>query len=279
MELIEKLGKPSYLLLAIATGITSIHFTLLEQSGNQNVISVSILIWLTAVSLVWDKRQENNLKLDSNLFATILGIILIAMALLRSVSTSGYHFFLAPWICAIGLVLLTAGFQGFRHYWQEISIFSLFLLYPALIHFLGMISMDKLTAMFSTFILWILGFQVYRDGVFIILPTGRVEVFYGCAGIDIVTLMIICSILLFFIVPLRNSQKLFCLLLAPLIGFIVNSMRIGLLAFLVADANKEAFKYWHGEDGSLGFAMASVVLFGLFCWFSYIRPLTLGNEE
>ncbi|EAZ89457.1 cyanoexosortase A [Crocosphaera chwakensis] len=279
MEIFEKLGKPSYLLLGIIAAITALHFTLLEQEGNQNLISVSLLIWLTAASLLWDKYQAKNLDLKSNLPSTILGIILIVLALLRSISTSGYHFFLCPFMFAIGLVLLTASLKGFQFYRQELYIFSLFLLYPAIMRFLGMINMEKWTAIFSTFMLYILGFQPYREGVSIILPTGRVEVLSSCAGIDIVTLMIICSILLFFIVPLKTSQKILCLFLAPIIGFLVNCIRIGLLTFFVSQSADEAFEYWHGEDGSLAFAMISVILFGLFCWFSYIRPLTLETQD
>ena len=279
MNILEKLGNPSYLLLGIAAAISAIHFTVLEQNGNQNLISVSLLIWLTAASLLWDKYQELTLKVESDLPSTLLGIFLMVIALLRSISPAGYHFFLCPVIFAVGLLLLTNGFKGFRFYWKELSIFSLFLLYPVIMRFLGMINMEKLTAIFSTFILYILGFQPYREGVSIILPTGRVEVLQSCAGIDIVTLMSICSILLFFIVPLKNSQKVVCLFLAPLIGFFINSIRIGLLTYFVSQSADEAFEYWHGEDGSLVFAMISVVVFGLFCWVSYIRPLTLENQE
>ncbi|MDJ0600135.1 MAG: cyanoexosortase A [Crocosphaera sp.] len=279
MEIIEKLGKPNYLLLGIAAAITAVHFTLLEQAGNQNIISVSILIWLTAASLLWDKHQENNLALESNLPSTVLGIFLIVIALLRSLSTSGYHFFFCPVLFALGLVLIASGFKGFQFYKKELFVFSLFLLYPVVIRFLSMIGMEKLTAIFSTFMLYILGFQAYREGVSIILPTGRVEVLQSCAGIDIVTLMIICSILLFFIVPLKTSQKILCLVLAPITGFLVNCIRIGLLTFFVSQSADEAFEYWHGEDGSLAFAMISVILFGLFCWISYIRPLTLENLD
>ncbi|MDJ0657957.1 MAG: cyanoexosortase A [Crocosphaera sp.] len=279
MEILEKLRKPSYLLLGIAGAITAVHFTLLEQEGDQNLISVSLLIWLTAASLLWDKHQENNLKLESNLPSTVLGIILIIIALLRSISTSGYHFFLCPVIFAIGLVLVTAGFKGFRFYKNELVVFCLFLLYPVIIRFLGMINMEKWTAIFSTFMLYILGFQPYREGVSIILPTGRVEVLATCAGIDIVTLMVICSILLFFIVPLKTNQKILCLILAPITGFLVNCVRIGLLTFFVSQSAHDAFEYWHGEDGSLAFAMISVILFGIFCWFSYIRPLTLESQD
>lgn len=279
MEILEKLGKPSYLLLGIVASITAIHFTLLEQEGNQNLISVSLLIWLTAASLLWDKYQEKDLYLESNLPATGLGIILIVIALLRSLSIAGYHFFLCPFLFGVGLVLITSGFKGFQFYKKELFVFSLFLLYPVLLKVLAMSNLDIWTSMFSTFILNVLGFEAYRDGTFISLPTGKVEVLYGCAGVDILSLMVICSLLLFFIVPLTNSQKILCIFLAPLIGFVVNSIRVCLLTFFVSEASDEAFHYWHGEDGSLAFAMISVVLFGIFCWFSYVRPLSLENQD
>ena len=243
------------------------------------LLQQSLLIWLTAASLLWDKYQELGLESKSNLPSTLLGIMLMVIALLRSISPAGYHFFLSPVIFTIGLVLLADGFNGFRFYWKEISVFSLFLLYPIVMRFLGMIQMEKLTAIFSTFLLYIMGFQPLREGVSIILPTGRVEVLQACAGLDIVTLMFICAILLFFIVPLTNTQKIICLFLAPFIGFFINSIRVCLLTYFVSQSADEAFDYWHGEDGSLAFAMISVVVFGLFCWFSYIRPLSLEIQH
>nr|WP_231589034.1 archaeosortase/exosortase family protein [Crocosphaera watsonii] len=56
-------------------------------------------------------------------------------------------------------------------------------------------------------------------------------------------------------------------------------MRVCLLTYFVSQSADEAFDYWHGEDGSLAFAMISVVVFGLFCWFSYIRPLSLEIQD
>ena len=91
--------------------------------------------------------------------------------------------------------------------------------------------------------------------------------------------LIVDSLLLFFIVPLTNIQKILCVFLAPLIGFVINGIRVCLLTFFVSTASDEAFEYWHGEDGSLAFAMISVVIFGLFCWFFYVRPLTLEHQE
>lgn len=279
MEFIEKLGKPSYLLLGIAAAITAVHFTLLEQKGDQNLISVSLLIWLTAASLLWDKHQENAFVIESDFPSTLLGIILMAIGLLRSISISGYHFFLCPVLLGAGLVLITSGFKGFQIYKKELLVFSLFLLYPVLLKVLAMSRLDIFTSMLSTFMLSIAGFEASRDGTFISLPTGKVEVLYSCAGVDILSLMVICSLLLFFIVPLTNIQKILCVFLAPLIGFVINGIRVCLLTFFVSTASDEAFEYWHGEDGSLAFAMISVVVFGLFCWFFYVRPLSLEHQE
>jgi exosortase/archaeosortase family protein len=63
-----------------------------------------------------------------------------------------------------------------------------------------------------------------------------------------------------------------------LLGFIVNGIRVALMAILVASSNKSAFTYWHGGDGSLIFAIISMVLFGIFCWFAYVRNPDLTSD-
>ncbi|ACK73633.1 conserved hypothetical protein [Gloeothece citriformis PCC 7424] len=269
MDWLRQLQKPNYWLLGLTAAIASLHLVILDQSSDQNLFSMSLLLWLAIASLLWDKRDQ--LKLDSGILPTLVGIGLIALVLLRSISPSGYQVYFSPFICGIALCLMASGVKQLHQYWKEILILGLFVLYPVFDKFLTAINLAKITAIFSTFFLWIAGYDVHREGVFIALPTGKVEVLGGCAGIEIVILMFSTAVLFLLMFPQNYRQKLICLIIAPAIGFIINAIRISILTLIVGYSDKETFNYWHGDDGALVFSMMSVLLFGVFCWFFYIR--------
>lgn len=67
--------------------------------------------------------------------------------------------------------------------------------------------------------------------------------------------------------PTDWSKKILVPVVATLLAFIVNGGRVALMAVLAASSNMKAFDYWHTGSGSQLFAMTSVVIFGLFCFF------------
>ena len=265
------LQRPRTWLISLGIAIAGLHLTILDQSHRPNLMSVSILMWMAIASLLWDKRE--NLLLNANLFCTTFGATLILLVILRSVSPAGYHLTISPLISGIGLVLMAAGIEGFAFYWKELLILLLLALYQLFDNILYAIDLPVLTAKFSNLALLLAGFDAYRDGVVITLPTGSVEVYGACSGVESMILMFYVACLFFLLIPISHLQKLVCLIVAVLLGFITNGLRVSLMAWLVAYANEESFDYWHGDDGSLIFAMVSVGLLGLFCWFAYVRAI------
>jgi cyanoexosortase A len=166
---------------------------------------------------------------------------------------------------------MASGIKRLRFYWKELLILTLLALHNLFASFLQAIDLPLLTAKFGAFSLWLTGFNAYREGVIIALPTGKVEVYGACSGVESILLMVFIACLFLLLFPLSRLQQVVCLFLAACLGFAVNGVRVALMAILVAYSNQEAFKYWHGDDGSLIFAMIAVALFGLFCWFAYVR--------
>lgn len=270
------LQAPKFWLLLLTLALAVLHLTILDLSGQPNLMSVSILMWLAIASLLWDKRQQ--LVFKSDLFSTALGATMIALVLLRSISPAGYHLQVSPLISGSGLALIASGIKGLRSYWKELFILTLLALYSVFSAILDAIDLPTLTAQFGNFALLLGGFRTYRDGVVIALPTGKVEVYGACSGVESIILMLYVACLFFLLIPISRLQKLICLAAAVLLGFVVNGVRVALMAWLVAYSNEEAFKYWHGDDGSLIFAMISVGIFGFFCWFAYVRPLATTDD-
>lgn len=271
-------SEPKFWLVALTVALAALHLTILDLSGQPNLMSLSLLMWLAIASLLWDKRRD--LKLNSGVFSGVFGATLIALVLLRSISPAGYHLYASPLMSAIGLALMASGIKGLRYYWKELFILTLLALYSQFSAILNAIDLPTLTAQFGNFALLLAGFPTYRDGVIIALPAGKVEVYGACSGVESIIFMLYVACLFLLLIPLVRRQKLICLGVAVLLGFVTNGVRVALMAWLVAYSNQEAFKYWHGEDGSLIFAIISVGIFGLFCWFAYVRHLVpTGNLQ
>jgi exosortase/archaeosortase family protein len=71
--------------------------------------------------------------------------------------------------------------------------------------------------------------------------------------------------------PTDWKQKFLVPIVAVLIAFSVNGVRISILAFLVAFSRPEVFEYWHIGQGSLIFSFISAIIFGLFCHFMLLQ--------
>jgi cyanoexosortase A len=248
-------------LLGTAASLVAIHLTLAWRSGEIDHLGMSVLFWLAVSYLLWQKH--NSLNLRSGVFSKVLGILIIAWVLLNSVSPKGSFFYLSPFISTLGLGLLSSGFKGLKQYRQELIILFFLGLPRALLS--SLVDISPFTAKFSAFLLWYLGFEVTRQGVHIALPTGGVEVHANCSGLGAMTYMLGLAVLFIVLFPTERVKEILVLIVSVSLAFVVNGVRVALMAVLSASSNKQAFNYWHIGNGSMIFAMISVSIFGLFC--------------
>ncbi len=268
----QRLQDPKFWLVGLIAALIAIHLTLVNRSGNSELFATACLFWMVAGMLVWDRRET--LPLQSGPVSSLLGALLLSLFLLRSSSLPESSAVLRalPLVGILGVGLLASGMQRLRIYWKEMVIFALFAAYPLLELGLQLIDLSHLTAKSATFMLWYAGFQVQRQGVFLNLPTGRVEVYGACSGLASILQMLSVSVLFLLMVQLRSlKNQILCVSMAVLLGFLVNSVRVALMAVLVSFSQKTAFEYWHSGDGSLIFSMIAVALFGSCCWFMFLR--------
>lgn len=243
----------------------AIHLTLTWRAEDSSLWGVSVLFWIAVGSLVWSKRDS--LVLNSDVFSSFCGILLITVVLLKSLSLSGLDPFLriSPCLSALSIALLASGFKGLKQYWRELMILCFIAPSPGALSLLLDISL--FTAQFATALLWYLGFNVARQGVFLFLPSGSVEVYSGCSGIESMLQLLGLALVFLMMFPTNRIEKLIVPVVALLIAFVVNGVRVALLATLASPSTKLAFEYWHKGDGSLLFSILAVLIFGLFCFF------------
>ena len=258
---VTPLKTSKFLLLGIAAGLIAIHLTITWQREYTDLWGMSVLFWFVVCSLVWKKR--NTLSLETGVISSSLGTLIIAAVLIESTFPINKFPYVSPFISAVGLGLIASGFKGLKQYWQELLL--LFFPGAAYVTLLFLMDLPALTAKFATFVLWYLGFKVYRQGVNINLPTGWVEVNQACSGLETILQLWVLAVLFLVMFPITGHKKILVPVVATFLGFVINAARVALMAILVASSNLKTFEYWHNGNGSLIFSMISVLIFGLFC--------------
>lgn len=264
--IIVSLQSSKFWLLSIAVSLIAIHISLTwKLTENFDRLSISVLIWGATLSLLWNKR--NSLNLESGITSSFFGILLIVLVLLKSLSFSFLG--VLPIASALGLGLLASGFRGLKQFWREFVIVSLLVIPQGLLSFAveELVQLSLLTAKFVAFLLWYFGLEVSRQGNNIVLPTGSVDVNDSCSGIQSILLLLKLAVLYLFMFPANWLKIVLVPVTAVCIAFAVNTVRVGLMALLVAFSNPEAFEYWHEGSGSQIFSMIAVMAFGLLCSF------------
>lgn len=168
-------------LVVLFVGLGALNLTIIEKAHSENLFSLALLMWLTLFSVLWDRREALTFK--SNLFSSVFGAVLLVLILLRNIEgTNDFSMRLLPFVGTISTVLIASGIKSLKKYWREIVISGLLIYAKLVAVFLQSINLSMLTAKFSNAFLYIIGFEAYRDGVFVTLPQGRIQVLGACSG-------------------------------------------------------------------------------------------------
>lgn len=257
----------SFWLLALATSLSCIYFTLIWKAEDLAHLGMSLLFWLAVITLLREKWPS--LNLNSDLLSTVLGTALIVIFFLKSLTipTKIDPFLrIAPFLAAVGLSLVASNYKRIFQYWRELMILF-FLGVPAAL-LTPIFNPSETTAKFTHFLLWYCGFDVTRQGVYVLMPSGGVKVYGGCSGLEAMTYLLGLSIICLILYP---TGKLFHKIITPgialIIGFVINSFRVFVMVLLVNSGQTQAFNYWHHGEGSLIFGFIEVMVFGSFYLF------------
>lgn len=263
-------------LTGIATIFACLHLILTFKTANSDFFSSALLFWLAIAYLCNQKR--NTIQFNSGLFATLFGTLILSLLLIKSSNFIKYDHFLRifPFFAVSGIGLIASGVRGLRQYWRELLL-AIALAPPATFVSLYF-DLSILTAKFSAFLLWLLRFEVTRQGVNVILPTGYIEVYYGCSGMSMILQLLGIALTIALVLTTNWKQKLLLCLSAVVIGFFINGLRVALMAVLVASGDWQAFQYWHLGDGSLIFSLIAIALFGCLCYFTVLKTASELNS-
>ena len=110
---------PKFLLLAIATNLMALNLNLSYRIGKSDFLSHSILFWITAFFLLWQKRDRLHLK--SDITSSVLGSLLLILVMYKSLHLfeGDYFIRIAPLLSLFGWGILASGIKGLKQYWRE----------------------------------------------------------------------------------------------------------------------------------------------------------------
>ncbi|MGB5960340.1 MAG: cyanoexosortase A, partial [Coleofasciculaceae cyanobacterium] len=242
MNQLKLLQDFKYWLLAIAAGLMALSINLAMKSEFTDLAGTTLLFWVAVSSQLWKKRH--NLNLHSGIFSTLLGTFIITIVIFKCQFPYVDESFLriSPILSLFGFALLASGVKGLKQYWQEILLLS-FIAIPQ--HWLSqLVNLPKLTAKFATFVLLYLGFPAQNEGYFVRLKPSYVEVDAGCSGISLIFQLLGFALIYLVMFPPKKSQVLFIPTVAIILAFILNGVRVALMAYLNNYSHKSAFEYW-----------------------------------
>ncbi|MBU7582288.1 MAG: cyanoexosortase C [Nostoc sp. TH1S01] len=231
------------------------------------------LLTVTAVYLalqdLWQKKSQIA-KLNAGTIQKRLGhsLILFGVGFFPFSLNKGWSQALVWLVILIGIVISSWGIKFFKSYLRPNFLFILSI-YPG-INFLPAYiwrvltperTMDQIQAWSVNLALRAMGYPSSVDKTLVNLPTGSVNIGWGCNGFDLMVLMLMTSLLIGMAYRLKVFQILIIGLLGCIIAFTFNTARIALLAISVAYWDGESFDFWHDGWGGQIFSAAMFTAF------------------
>lgn len=214
--------------------------------------------------------RMDSISMASGPWASAAGMALISFFLIRVSGRPGALFAtVSPLFWGTGLALLASGFSGLRQYWREAIVLAAIVVTPfvdTLALDLGGVDLAPTTAKTSALLLRLGGFQASARDVLVGLPTGWVVVSQGCSGLKTMYFLGGFSILVMLLYPVSGVIRRFSIVVvAVAMGFLVNAIRVALLALLAKPEHHRAFLFFHIQQGAMVFEILAIAAFlGVF---------------
>ena len=184
---------------------------------------------------------------------------------------------LVPLVWGIGLALLIGGGRWLATFWRE----GLVVLGIALSPFVETVVLELIgldlapgTSQFTAALLRLCGWESSARDVVVTVPGAWIVVSQGCSGLKTMYFLAAFAVLLLLVYPIPGAvRKAVIFVSAVLVGYLVNAVRVAILALLARPGHEEAFKFWHFKQGAMLFEVIAVAVFmGLVFLLMPARP-------
>lgn len=242
-------------------------FTNTQMTGNA---ITALIVWGGALICMEDKIDH--LRPKPSRLSLFTGTVVLLYSLYRTsqVNSSDSLLYLLTPIAGLGLILIANPIKDIPEYRDSLvtlCLLPLFLLVQLLVTTYVTNDLSALTAKFVILWLGLLGLTPIRlDGNTVFVNGGAVQVMHECNGLEMMMQILITAVIFLLAFPLRSRLgRFFVFIISPIIGFLVNSSRIALLAVftsLNSESGKALFDFFHEQAGSLIFSGIAVFMLG-----------------
>ena len=224
---------------------------------------LELLAW-SGVVRCWARSGCHLRLVPSRVSASLSGLVLAAVAgvlLLARPTSLAYGLPLA-----VGLAMALLALP-LRQLWRAAKPLALLTIpaFPLLLRWvLPEPLLSRATASTSAFLLQLIGLDALALGPYLALGDGGVRVAGACGGTEDIAFLLAVALLLTLTQPPLVFQRVaFLVLLAPCLGFLVNAIRVALLAVVFRQGGwwtQQAFPSLHEGYGALLFSFIAVVV-------------------
>jgi cyanoexosortase A len=190
---------------------------------------------------------------------------------------------LLPLLAGIALALLAAPASKLRPFLKSFCVLALLPVVSAVNTLTPLGPLSVATAWLAKQMLSICGYTAVQLGTLVKLQGGGVIVSGACAGLSILLQLLLVAVIFALAFPMRHRwQNGLLIVVAPLLGIVVNGMRITLLALFVTSSlpNRQWwFEFFHDHWGSLLFSGVGMQLFvWLYVYWMSRQVAALGTR-
>jgi cyanoexosortase A len=196
-----------------------------------------------------------------------VGVALLVVMLWFGQRLMSSNFFasLLPLLAGIALALLAAPASKLRPFLKSLCVLALLPVVSAVNTLTPLGPLSVATAWLAKQMLSICGYTAVQLGTLVKLQGGGVIVGGACAGLGILLQLLLVAVIFAMAFPMRHRwQNGLMIVMAPLLGIVVNGMRITLLALFVTSSLPNRmwwFEFFHEHWGSLLFSGVGMQLF------------------
>jgi exosortase/archaeosortase family protein len=251
-------------LLAALQALLSIWLVQSTQQ-DQGITLLAVVAWGGAAICMEDQLED--FKVRPSGASLVAGLTLLAWATLRSVIVlhlDGMAYVL-PVIQGLGLALMARPVRQLLRFREPLIVLSLFPLQFLAFKLLPEYWLSVATGKLGKIILLLFGVESTSVGRIFSTGGSAVSIEPSCSGAGLIVSTTMIAIVFVMAYPIRStSSKAKFLMIAPLIGYLVNAFRIILLALIVGSSlpnKQQLFDFMHEEWGGLVVSgIASIIL-------------------
>lgn len=283
IKFLQRLASSAGLQWQLLAGLQALLSIWLVQATQQDqgITLLAVVVWGGAAICMEDQLED--FRVRPSWPSLVAGLTLLAYATWRSVMVLDLDSmaYVLPVIQGLGLGLMARPVRQLLIFREPFIILSLFPLQFLAFKLLPEYWLSVTTGKIGQIFLLLFGVESTSVGRILSIGGSGVSIQPACSGAGLIAQQAVVAVVFIMAYPIRSTKsKVIFLVIAPLIGYLVNSCRIILLALIVGGSlpqRQQLFDFMHEEWGGLIFSGIATVILGQIYMSMVNRQLADGR--